>query len=81
MADADIRKAFIIAVSSNELEVNEDAPSHPFRAQCEARIVQPRLHNALQFSQYSLGICEKAAENGILSTTPQTREPRRFKLV
>jgi hypothetical protein len=29
----------------------------------------------------SLGICEKAAENGILSTTPQTREPRRFKLV
>jgi hypothetical protein len=30
---------------------------------------------------YSLGIYEKAAENGILSTTPQTREPRRFKLV
>ena len=29
----------------------------------------------------SLGICEKAAENGVLSTTPKTREPRRFKLV
>jgi hypothetical protein len=33
------------------------------------------------YYHYSLGICEKAAENGILSTTPQTREPRRFKLV
>jgi hypothetical protein len=29
----------------------------------------------------SLGICEKVAENGVLSTAPQTREPRRFKLV
>jgi hypothetical protein len=26
------------------------------------------------------GICEKAAENGVLSTAPQTRGPRRFKL-
>jgi hypothetical protein len=25
-------------------------------------------------------ICEKAAENGVLSTAPQTRGPRRFKL-
>jgi hypothetical protein len=29
----------------------------------------------------SLGICEKAAENGVLSTAPQTREPRCFKHV
>jgi hypothetical protein len=27
------------------------------------------------------GICEKAAESGVLSTAPQTRGPRRFKLV
>ena len=33
------------------------------------------------FDQLSQGICEKAAENGVLSTAPQTREPRRFKLV
>lgn len=28
----------------------------------------------------SLGICKREAENGVLSTAPQTREPRRFKL-
>jgi hypothetical protein len=31
--------------------------------------------------QISLGICEEAAESGVLSNAPQTREPRRFKLV
>ena len=30
---------------------------------------------------YRGSICEKAAENGVLSATPQTRGPRRFKLV
>jgi hypothetical protein len=30
---------------------------------------------------YRGGICEKAAENGVLSTAPQTPGPRRFKLV
>jgi hypothetical protein len=29
----------------------------------------------------SLGICGWAAENGVLSTAPQTREHRRFKLI
>jgi len=34
------------------------------------------------YSYVSVGVtCEKAAENGVLSTTPQTRGPRRFKLV
>jgi hypothetical protein len=35
----------------------------------------------LSFHRISLGIRGKAAENGVLSTAPQTREPRRFKLV
>jgi hypothetical protein len=55
----------------------------PYRhASLIAEIINSRNYLPRKLPHKStLGICEKAAENGVLSTTPQTREPRRFKLV